>query len=181
MLQRVLRTVAATVVATAGLAVLTTGPASAAPCPGGESPCVYLPGGTYTLGDPVTYSGGRTPTTVTALKHCDSTGTDCDFTYVNLPGFAVSSTSTAILTLTVPGEGVGLSGVTPSLYLGVPGAGLAGTTLGLTLTVSGTAFVLYDTTLNEVITACAAPKPIPPVTTFLSGYVGCSYSLTVSL
>ena len=178
-LARVAGLAGALTLAACGL-VTVAAPASAAPCPGGETPCVYLPGATYTLGNPVTTSTGVGPSTTTVLKHCDSTGTDCDYTYLNLPGLVLSSTSTAILTLTVPGEGVGLNGTVPTLYLGVPSVSGPGTTsLGLSLTVSGTAFVLYDTLLNPIV-ACAAPKPVPanPVVT---GTYGCSFTLTVSV
>jgi hypothetical protein len=175
------RLLARALVAAATLATAVVGiapGASAATCPGGETPCVYLPGGVYTLGNPVTTGVGIAPSSTVLLKHCDSGGGQCDYLTLNLPGFAVTSTSSPILTLTVPGEGVGLSGITPVLYLGIPSAALVGTRLGLSVTVSGTAFVLYDTSIDV---ACTAPKPIPPVTTFLYGYVGCSYSLTVSL
>jgi hypothetical protein len=180
MLQRVLRTVAATVVATAGLVGVTTGSASAAPCPGGESPCVYLPGGVYTIGNPVPFSGGLAPSTTVLLKHCDSTGTRCDYTTLNLPGIWITSTPTSDITLTVPGEGVGLSGITPTLYLGVPSASRTGSSLGLTVTVSGTPFVLFDSVLAPLI-SCAVSVPIPPISPNLSGRVGCSFTFTVSL
>lgn len=155
--------------------------ATPAPCPGGESPCVYLPGGSYTLGNPVATVTGFGPTTTVLLKHCNSTGTDCDYTTLNLPGLVLTSTPTAILTLNVPGEGIGLSGITPTLYLGVPSVTRGTLALGVTVTVSGTGFVVFDSSLAPLI-ACGPPIVVPPVTTFLSGYASvCSFSLTVSL
>jgi hypothetical protein len=177
----VTRLLARALVAAATLATAVVGiapGASAAPCPGGESPCVYLPAGTYNLGNIVNTGTAIAPSSTVLLHHCDTTTGKCYDTTLNLPGFAVSSTPTTILTLTVPGEGVGLSGTTPVLYLGLPGAAVTGSTLGLTLTVTGTAFVLYDTSINAT---CSAPKPIPPVSPNVSGYAGCWFSLTVSV
>jgi hypothetical protein len=173
--------VAAATLATALVAVAPAASASApAPCPGGESPCVYLAGGSYVLGNPVATSTGIAPSSTVLLKHSNSTGTDCDYTTLNLPGFTITSTPSTVLTLNVPGEGVGLSGITPVVYLGVPGATPGGTKLGLTLTVSGTAFVLFDSSLAPAI-ACGPGIAIPP-TTFLSGTIGvCSFTFTVSL
>ena len=152
-----------------------------APCPGGETPCVYLPAGSYSLGNPVTTSIGIAPSTTVLLKHCNSTGTDCDYTTLNLPGLAVSSTASTILTLNVPGEGVGLAGTTPVLYLGLPSVSAPGTlSLGLSLTISGTAFVVMDSSLAPLI-SCAGSIPVPPLTSHLSGYVGCNFTLTVTL
>jgi hypothetical protein len=177
------RLFARTLVAAATLASAVVGLAPGAsatpgPCPGGESPCVYLPAGTYPLGNIVGTGTGIAPSSTVLLHHCDTNTGECYDTTLNLPGFAVTSTPSAILTLTIPGEGVGLSGTTPVLYLGLPTAGLVGTKLGLTLTVTGTAFVLWDTSINAT---CSAPKPIPPVTPSVSGYAGCWYSLTVSV
>lgn len=182
MLQRVLRTLAATVVATAGLVGLTTGAASAttlASCPGGETPCVYLPGGTYTLGNPLTLSGGQGPSSLVLLRHCDSTGTNCDELYLNLPGVTFQSTPSTLLTLIVPGEGVGLAGITPTLYLGLPSAGIGSPPVGLTLHVQGTTILLYDTALGPI--SCGLVGRVPPNPYVNGTYTACGVNLTVTL
>jgi hypothetical protein len=179
MLQRILRTLAATVVATAGLVGLSAGTASAAPCPGGESPCVYLPAGTYSLGNPVTYATGSGPTTIVLLRHCNSTGTTCDELRLNLPGLSVQSAPSTLLTLTVPGEGAGLSGITPVLYLGLPGATPGSPALGLTVHVQGTTIVLYDTVLGPISCGVVGYVPANP---YLNGtYSACGVNLTATL
>jgi hypothetical protein len=182
---RILRTAAATLLAAAALTAVQAVPASAQDvipplpaCPNGERPCVYLRPGTYTLGNPVTTSTGAGPVTQALLNHCNSSGTDCDTTYLLLPGLAVASTSTAILTLNVPGEGVGLDGTTPTLYTGVPSASLGRVSAGLTLNVRGTAFVVYDTLFNDIF-ACDS-QPIAP-NPYVNGYASCSYDLTVTV
>jgi hypothetical protein len=87
-------------------------------------------GGTYTLGNPVPYSNGFGPGTQTLLTRCDSSGGNCDSTFVVIPGLSVASTPSTLITLTVPGEGVSLSGITPTLYLGVPTASVGSPPVG---------------------------------------------------
>ncbi len=151
-----LRIVARSCVALATLATVLVGLAPAAPaagCPGGEDPCVYLPAGSY---------------------HCYNT-------YLNLPGFAVTSAPTSVITLNVPGEGVGLSGTTPTLYLGVPDPTWTSQfRLGLTLTVSGTGFLLYDQQFSPRVTC--SEYDISWLSSDVSGTVGaCYFTITVSL
>lgn len=171
----------AAVVAAQGLVSLGTAQGASAAalpsCPGGESPCVYLAGGTYSVGNPINLS----PTSVggfsdVVLTHCDSTGAKCYDTVVNIPGLTISSTSTTVISLNVPGEGVGLNGIRPTLYTGLPTATPGGRSAGLTLTVTGTAFVVYDT--SGAFT-CSAPVPVS--TGPVSGYAGCSYSVTLTV
>jgi hypothetical protein len=179
-MRRLARAAAATLVATAALAALQTGTASATPgaCPGGEATCVYLPAGTYTLGNPVTYNYGFGPSTRVVLNRCDSTGANCDHTDLNLPGVALTSTPSTLLTLTVPGEGVGLSGLTPTLYVGLPGATLGSPALGLTLHVQGTTFVVTDTAIG---TADCLPLTVPANTYVNGTYSACGVDLTVTV
>jgi hypothetical protein len=177
---RLLRAFAAVLVA-AGFSVVALGaPASAAAsCPGGESPCVYLPGGTYTLGNPVSYTDAVGYGTLTVLRHCDSTGTACDETFVRLPGLTVTSTPTTLITLTVPGEGVGLDGTVPVLYVGLPSvSGPGSTALGLTLNVQFATFAVWDTSLNSV--KCMTSY-VPPNSYVNGTYSACGADLTVTL
>jgi hypothetical protein len=179
------------VAAAAAAAALTAGSASAQPippppsCPNGERPCVYLRGGTYTLGNPVTYYTASGPSSVVLLNHCDSNGTNCEKLTLQLVGYAISSTPGTILTLTIPGEGVGLSGTTPTLYLGGPQAGIGSAEAGISLTVSGTAFVIWDSSLNNLVEFACSQINIPPIfggTPSVSGtFSPCYYSFTVSV
>ena len=164
---------AAVVVAGSGTAVALPGP-----CPGGEPVCVYLPPGTYTLGNPVSHSGGSGPTTLTVLNHCDTTTGQCDQLYVNIPGLTVASTPSTLLTLYVPGQGVALSGTTPTLYVGVPTVTPGGTSLGLTLNVRATTFVVWDTMLSGV--DCLA-QHVPPNPYVNGVYSPCGVNLTVTV
>lgn len=181
---RVFRLLAATAVVAA---VAPAAPALAVPgsCPGGEKVCVYLPAGSYTLGNPVTYYTASGPSSVVLLKHCNSTGTDCDQLTLQLVGYAISSTPGTVLTLNVPGEGVGLSGTTPTLYLGAPQASPGSTRAGVTLTVSGTGFVVWDSALNELVQFACQQYNIPPIfggTPSVGGtFSPCYYSFTVNL
>ena len=183
---RTISVLAATLVAAAAT-VLNAGAAAAyetaASCPGGETPCVYLPGGSYTLGNPVTFYDGAAPSSRTVLRHCDSTGTNCDETTVQLNGYSISSSPTTVLTLNIPGEGVGLAGTTPVLYLGAPQAVLGSARTGVTLTVSGTAFVVWDSSFDFLQFACNQ-LVVPPLTSgpSVSGtFSPCYYSFTVAL
>jgi hypothetical protein len=173
---------ALTAAATVATAVVGLAPgASAATCPGAENPCVYLPGGSYPLGNPVSAGEGVAPSSTVLLTHCDSNTGDCDDLRLNLPGLTFTSTPSTVLTLNVPGEGAGLSGITPVLYLGVPTViGSANTSLGLTLTVTGTTFVLYDTGLSPRI-RCSAPSTVPANPVLSGTYSSCSFTFTVTL
>lgn len=169
-----------TLVAALTLTTLAAAPASATPdpCPGGGEPCVYLAGGSYALGNPVTETVGEDRSTRTVLTHCDSNGTNCSDVVLNLPGLTLQSAETAILTLNVPGQGVGLSGITPTLYVGLPSASLGTLSAGLSLNIRGTAFVVYDTTFDELFSCNSQPLPRNP---YVNGYASCSYNLTVTV
>ena len=179
MLTRIARAAAATVVASAALVGLQAAPASAlTDCPHGQEVCVYLPAGSYTLGNPVTTTAGTGPASYALLHHCNSTGTDCDTLYLNLPGLQLTSTETTVLTLHVPGQGIGLSGITPTLYVGVPTVSPGSASAGLTLRVQGTTFVVWDTAIDRV--GCIS-DPLPP-NPFVNGDVTpCGFDLTVTV
>jgi hypothetical protein len=168
---------AVTVVGLAGVASATPDP-----CPGGAEPCVYLAGGTYALGNPVTYSTGVGPGTRTLLTHCDSSGGNCDSTFVVIPGLSVASSSSTLLTLTVPGEGVSLSGTTPTLYLGVPTASVGSPPVGLTLHVESSTILIWDSSLNNLISAINCKWNVVPSNPYVNGTFSiCGVNLTVTV
>jgi hypothetical protein len=164
----------ATVVATTG----GTAAAFPGPCPAGEPVCVYLPPGTYVLGNPVSVQDGVAPSTNLLLEHCNTSTGQCDQLYLNLPGVTFASAQTALLTLYVPGEGVALAGTTPRLYVGVPTATVGSPALGLTLNVQGTTIVLYDTILGPF--SCTVNR-VPPNGYVNGWYGGCGVNLTVTV
>jgi hypothetical protein len=180
-LSRVART-CAVVVASAVTVVGLAGVASATPdpCPGGAQPCVYLAGGTYTLGNPVTYSNGFGPGTMTLLTRCDSSGGNCDSTFLQIPGLSVASSPSTLLTLTVPGEGVALNGITPTLYLGVPTASVGSPPVGLTLHVQSSTILVWDTALNVIDLNCNT-LTVPPNSYVNGTYSLCGVNLTVTV
>lgn len=173
------------VLAASSLAVVgLAGVASATPdpCPGGATPCVYLAGGTYVLGNPVPYSNGFGPGTQTLLTRCDSSGGNCDSTFVLIPGLSVTSTPSTLITLTVPGEGVSLSGTTPTLYLGVPTASLGSPPVGLTLHVQSSTILIWDTALTDLISAINCKWNVVPPNPYVNGsYSVCGVNLTVTV
>jgi hypothetical protein len=152
--------------------VLTLGtPASADPvgtCPGGEPTCIYLPGASYPIGNPVgTPPIGPAPTVLTGPRVCDSTGTNCIETYVVVPGATVtSSTGTTFGTLNVPGLGVGVSSTgVVSIYQGTPTFTPGGTAFGLSASVSTDPIPVYVTALGARECTDAGPETTGPVTT----------------
>jgi hypothetical protein len=157
-----------------GLAVAATSPADAGPlgtCPGGEPVCVYVPAGSYPIGNPVTLSPVGKPITYVELpKVCDASGSECVRTFVEVPGAYASSTPGSIATLNFPGAGIGLNGTQATLYASAPTVTPTGSTLGITVSVSADTFVVAS---NQLTRSCEIPRTtsLGPVSVTTNGCV----------
>lgn len=142
---RILGKTLVTLAVTGGVLVAATAPAAAlTTCPGGEPVCVYVPAGSYPVGNPVVLSNGTTVTYVELPRVCDSTGTDCIRTFVAVPGAWVDSNGGTVATLDFPGLGVGINGTQVTLYASPPTLTPTGGGLGLTVSVAEDSFVVVS-------------------------------------
>lgn len=173
---------ALTLALASGLAVATTSPAAAdgplGTCPGGEPVCVYVPAGSYPIGNPVSAGPVGKPITYVELpKVCDSSGSECVRTFVIVPAASAGSNGGTVATLDFPGAGIGLNGTQAALYASAPTVTPTGSTLGITVSVGVDAFVVVT---NQMVRECdgSGPTTVGPVTT--STYA-CVTTITLSV
>jgi len=157
-----------TLAVASGLAVAATSPAVAAgplgTCPGGEPVCVYVPAGSYPIGNPVSVGPVGKPITYVELpKVCDSSGSECIRTFVIVPAASAGSSGGTVATLDFPGAGIGLNGTQAALYASAPTVTPTGSTLGITVSVGVDSFVVAT---NQFDRECGYPSSttVGPVT-----------------
>ena len=170
--------IAVTLATAGGLLVALTAPATAAvtSCPGGEPVCLYVPAGSYPVGNPVNFTNGTTMSYVELPRVCNSSGTECLRTFVAVPGVWVDSNASTVATLDFPGLGIGINGTQVTLYADAPTVTPGGTGLGLTVTVSEDMFVV---TTSDLVRECdTASDTVGPLT---ASRYGCVLTLTLKV
>lgn len=166
--------------ATATTVAMLAAPAAAMPdpCPNGEPLCLYVNGFSLPIGVPAIFPTGVRPDHIPGPLVCDSSGTNCEQSYVVLGGVVVSGDGWSLGTLNVPGFGIGIDGTTTRLYFSQPTlGGGSGEPLGITVKiyVPLTPFYVPGTSPD-----CMAYENFDPVTVQTTGE-GCVYVVTIAL